>query len=100
MPLPVLLVCELCPVPGSVVWGQEQGTSSLAAGCSPRKHPTLPAALTEAAKILFLPSGSLLSRFSVRSEEVEFKALKEKKGKPLIAKGLPVLVLSDQPCTW
>lgn len=43
--------------------------------------------------------GSLLSRFSVRSEHMEFKTLKEKKGKPLIVKGLPLLVLSDQPCT-
>lgn len=89
-------------VPGSVAWGQEQGAMSLAAGCSPRQHRTLPPALAKAAKIPFLPLGSLLYSFSVRSEQMEYKALKEKKkkGKPLIVKGLLVLVLSDQACTW
>lgn len=61
-PLPVLLVCEVSPVPGSVVWGQEQGDASLAAGCSPRQHPTPPAALAKAAKILFgLPAVQVFS---------------------------------------
>lgn len=76
-----LLLCEPSPVLGSVAWGQEQGDASRAPGCSPGKHPVLPVALAKAAKIPFLLSGSLLSRFSVRSEQVEFKALEKKKKK-------------------
>jgi len=97
--LPVLLVCDLSPVLGTVAWGQQQGDASLTAGCSPRQHPMPPAAPAKAAKILILPLGSLLSRFSARSAQVVFKALNEKKGKHLIAKGLLMPVLSDQPCT-
>lgn len=35
----VLLVCELSAVPGSVVWGQEQGDVSLAAGTQQHQLP-------------------------------------------------------------
>lgn len=76
-----LLLCELSPVLGSVAWGQEHGDASRAPGCSPGKHPMLPAALAKVAKIPFLLSGSLLSRFSVRSEKWNLRLWRKKKKK-------------------
>lgn len=70
-----------CSVSCPQCWGLWRGDESTV------MHPMLPAALAKVAKIPFLLSGSLLSRFSVRSEQVEFKALEEKKkGKALIAR--------------
>lgn len=84
MLLPVLLVCELSLVPRSVAWGQEWGDVSLAAGCSPRKHPMLQEAPNASSSPSQVCKNSfstfrLLSRFSVKSEQVEFKAPKGKK---------------------
>lgn len=62
------------------MWDKSRVTSC-AAGCPPRNHSP------SREKFCFFPLDSLLPGCSVRSEQVELKALKGKvKGKPLIAK--------------
>lgn len=78
----VLLVYDLSPVPGSVVWGEEQSDVSLASGCSHRKHRASPKAAKVSPFFLWAPCCPW------RSEKVEFQALKGKgkKSKPVIVK--------------